>query len=127
MAHRLLIVDDEPEIRETLAHYFRRVGYAVETAGAVPEGLDKMHQGCDAILSDIKMPEASGIDLLQQARRLNPQVGVFLITGYPTLDTMIDAKQYGAVAYFRKPLKLADVDARLRAFLGDAGPPGNGD
>jgi DNA-binding NtrC family response regulator len=112
-----LIVDDEAEIRFTLAQYFGGVGYAVETAADVPEGLEKLSRGVDIVLSDVKMPGESGIDLLRQARRVNPDVGVFLITGYPTLDTMIDAKQFGAVALFRKPLKLAELDARLRAFL----------
>jgi len=61
------------------------------------------------------------MDFLQQARRINPKLGVFFITGYPTLETVIDAKQLGAVAYFRKPLNLAQVESRLRAFLGEDG------
>jgi len=116
---RLLIVDDEEGIRLSLAEYFGRVGFSVETAPDVSQALDKLSQGIDVVLSDIKMPGASGIDFLQQARRLNPQVGIFLITGYPTLETVIDAKQYEASGYFRKPLKLVEVDSRLRAFLGE--------
>jgi len=129
---RLLIVDDETEIRSTLAEYFGAVGYAVETAADAAEGLEKLSLGVDIVLSDIKMPGESGIDFLQHARRVNPGVGVFLITGFPTLDTMIDAKQFGAVALFRKPLKLAELDARLRTFLtsegrcGEPAGPGNG-
>jgi DNA-binding response OmpR family regulator len=116
---RLLILDDEDEIRTTLAQYFGSIGYSVDTAASVPEALERLPGGIQAVLSDIRMPEASGIDFLQQARRINPKVGVFLITGYPTLETVIDAKQYGAVAYFRKPLNLMEVDSRLRAFLGE--------
>lgn len=116
---RLLIVDDEEEIRATLAQYFGSVGYAVEGAASAAEALEKLSRGFDVVLTDIKMPGTSGIDFLQEARRRNPKVGIFLMTGYPTLDTVIDAKQYGAVAYFRKPLKLGEVDSRLRAFLGD--------
>lgn len=116
---RLLIVDDETEIRSTLAQYFGSVGYAVETAPDVAEALQKLASGFDIVLSDIKMPGVSGIEFLQQARRTNPRVGVFLITGYPTLETVIDAKQHGAVGYFRKPLKLKEVIARLRGYLGE--------
>ncbi len=116
---RLLIVDDEAEIRTTLAQYFGGVGYAIETAGDLPEALTKLSGEIDAVVSDIKMPGGSGIDFLQQVRRVNPQVGVFLITGYPTLETVIDAKQHGAVAYFRKPLKFVELDSRIRAFLGE--------
>ncbi|HSB67705.1 MAG TPA: response regulator, partial [Candidatus Methylomirabilis sp.] len=79
---RLLIVDDETEIRNTLAQYFGSVGYAVETAQDVSEALQKLPSGFDIVLSDIKMPGVSGIEFLQQARRTNPRLGIFLITGY---------------------------------------------
>jgi CheY-like chemotaxis protein len=115
----LLILDDEEEIRTTLAEYFRSVGYTVDTAATAPEALGKLSAGFQAVLSDIRMPDVSGIEFLQQARRVNPNIGVFLITGYPTLETVIDAKQYGAVAYFRKPLNLMEVESRLRAHLGE--------
>ena len=119
---RLLIVDDEVQIRGTLAQYFSRLGYHVDMAADGSEALSKLPHGFDAILADIKMPGMDGMELLQHARRLNPGVGVFLITGYPGLDTLIEAKQYGAIAYFRKPLRLIEVDSQLRAFLGeDAG------
>jgi DNA-binding response OmpR family regulator len=114
---RLLILDDEEEIRTTLAQYFGSLGYSVDTAAGVVEALEKLPTGFQVVLSDIRMPGVSGIEFLQQARRINPALGIFLITGYPTLETVIDAKQYGAVAYFRKPLNLIEVDARLRAFL----------
>jgi DNA-binding response OmpR family regulator len=115
----LLILDDEEEIRTTLAEYFTSVGYTVDTAATASEALSKLPAGFQAVLSDIRMPDVSGIEFLQQARRVNPGIGVFLITGYPTLETVIDAKQYGAVAYFRKPLNLMDVESRLRAYLGE--------
>ena len=114
---RLLILDDEEEIRTTLAQYFGNLGYSIDMAADVSEALQKLPTGFQVVLSDIRMPGVSGIEFLQQARRINPALGVFLITGYPTLETVIDAKQYGAIAYFRKPLNLGDVDARLRAFL----------
>jgi len=116
---RLLILDDEDEIRSTLTEYFEGLGYAVDSAATVPEAMEKLPNGFEVVLSDIRMPGVSGIEFLQQVRRTTPAPGIFLITGYPTLETVIDAKQYGAVAYFRKPLNLAEVDARLRAFLGE--------
>lgn len=116
---RLLIVDDEGEIRSTLAQYFASVGYEVEVAADAAEALQKLPAGYDIVLSDIKMPGSTGIDFLRQARQIDTKVGIFLITGYPTLETLIDAKQFGAVAYFRKPLNLMEVDSRLRAYLGE--------
>ncbi len=117
--NRLLIVDDEEEICSTLAQYFGSVGYAVETAPDAPQALEKLLQGFDVVLSDIRMPGVNGIEFLERARNINPQIGIVLMTGYPTLETVIDAKHHGAVAYFRKPLKLTEVDSRLRAFLGE--------
>jgi CheY-like chemotaxis protein/anti-anti-sigma regulatory factor len=116
---RLLIIDDEEEIRTTLAEYFQSVGYAVDTAPDTATALERLGDQPQVILSDIRMPGESGIQFLQQARKRNPDVGVFLITGYPTLETVIDAKQYGAAAYFRKPLNLMEVDSRIRAYLGE--------
>lgn len=114
---RVLIVDDEADIRETIEQFLTTVGYKVASAADVPTALATLPQGFDAVLCDIRLPGADGIDFLREAHRTNPALGVFLITGFPTLETLIDAKQHGAVAYLRKPLVLSEVAARLRAFL----------
>jgi len=118
MHPRLLVLDDETWVRTTLAAYFEAMGYSVETAASVPEALQKLTRQFDVVLSDVRMPGADGIDFLQAARQSNPRLGVFLMTGYPTLETVMDAKQHGAAAYFRKPLQLSEVASRLRDFLG---------
>lgn len=114
---RLLIVDDEPQVRRMLETYFVDAGYDVTAVPDVPTALARLPEGFDVVLSDIKMPEIGGIEFLRHARQVAPKVGIFLITGYPTVETIIDAKQYGAAGYLRKPLKLVEVDSRLRAFL----------
>jgi DNA-binding NtrC family response regulator len=114
---RLLILDDETAVRQTFEAYFRQVGYAVTACGDVRAGLQCLADGIDVVLSDIRMPGADGVDFLRAARQLQPDVGIFLITGYPTVESIIDAKRAGAQAYFRKPVSLAEVDQRLRAFL----------
>lgn len=117
---RLLILDDEEDIRTTLGAYFGALGYTVETAATVPETLAKLHGDSQVVLADIRLPGSSGLDFLQEARWLHPALGVLLMTGYPTLEALIDARQWAATAYFRKPLNLVDVAARLRALLGEA-------
>ena len=82
--HRLLAVDDDETIRTMLKDFFEGAGYAVDTAANVPEALEKLSQEYHVVLSDISMPEVSGIDCLQQAHRVNPALGIFLITAYPT-------------------------------------------
>ncbi len=114
---RLLVVDDDALIRTMLKDYFESVGYAVDMAQDATEALGRLSEDYDAILSDIMMPKTSGIDLLQEIRTKAPRALVFLVTACPSLDTLNAAKRYGAVAYFRKPLKLMEVEARVRGFL----------
>jgi signal transduction histidine kinase/DNA-binding response OmpR family regulator len=120
---RLLILDDEPQIRQMLDDYFREAGYSVTVVSDVPTALGVLPEGVDVVLSDIQMPGGTGIDFLRQARQINPDLGIFLITGYPTVETLVNARIEGAAGYFRKPLHLEEIDARLRAFLAKrAGP-----
>jgi CheY-like chemotaxis protein len=114
----LLVVDDEPEIRTTLAEFLGSAGYAVETAGTVEEACEKLPGDFDLILSDIRFPDQDGFQLLKEAREANPELAVFLLTGYPSVDTIMEAKRWGAKAYFQKPLQLEQLEAKLRAHLG---------
>ena len=100
-----------------LAEFFSDAEFEVTTAADVPTALAVLPNGFDVLVSDIRMPGQSGIDLLQQAKTQHPAMGVFLITGYPTIDTVVDAKCHGAQAYFRKPLDLEAMERRIREFL----------
>jgi len=115
--HRLLAVDDDETIRTMLRDFFEGAGYAVDTAQDAGEALQKLSQDYDVILSDVMMPKISGIDLLQQVRTKKPKALVFLITASPSLETLSAAKRYGAMAFFKKPLKLMEMEARIRGFL----------
>jgi CheY-like chemotaxis protein len=115
--HRLLAVDDDETIRTMLKDFFEGAGYAVDTAQDAGEALQRLSQDYDVILSDVMMPKVSGIDLLQQVRSKKPKALVFLITASPSLETLSAAKRYGAMAYFKKPLKLMEMEARIRGFL----------
>lgn len=124
---KLLVVDDDQLTRTMVKDHFEEAGYFVDTAHDVSAAMAKLARDYDAILSDIVMPGSTGLDLLQQIRARNPLVKVFLITARPTLKTLDQAKRYGASAYFRKPLKLPEVEARIRGFLGtDSVPMPNG-
>ncbi len=116
---RILVVDDEPEICATIATYFGTAGYTVETVPTAAEALDKLPGDFDALVSDIRLPETDGFALIQEARRRKPDLGIFLITGYPTLESVLEAKRQGVLAYFSKPLQLEEMEARLQAFLGE--------
>jgi len=123
----VLVVDDDKLIRTMLSDFLTEAGYAVDTAEDAKQALERLAEPYDAMLSDIMMPGVSGIELLQQVRARSPQLGVFLLTAYPKLETLHEARRCGAIGYFKKPLKLEEIDQRLRSFLGEeAQPPVDG-
>jgi len=94
---RLLIVDDERSMRELLELVFKRDGYAVETAANGVEALDKIrNRAFDLIISDVRMPDMNGIELLEQVRVASPETLVIMLTAFATVDTARRAFKLGA-------------------------------
>lgn len=126
MSKSILIVDDEPDICELLSFEFEAEGFETFTAGNAREGIAVLEtQTVDAILSDIRMPGGTGIELLAWVRQNRPLSIVFvLMTGYSdiSLDT---AFQLGAHGIFHKPLDMDEVTQFINRCLGsptDTGP-----
>ncbi len=108
MAH-LLIVDDERSICELLEITFRKEGHRVEVANSVDAARRKIDsQIFDIIISDIRMPGASGVDLLKIVKEVSPSTVFLLITGVPTIETAISALNAGADRYVIKDHDLVD-------------------
>jgi two-component system response regulator PilR (NtrC family) len=108
MAH-LLVVDDQKAICELLEITFRKEGHRVEVAStgeAAKRRIDS--QIFDIIISDIRLPDVSGVELLRRAKEMSPSTVFILITGVPTLETAIDAVNYGADRYVIKGDKLTE-------------------
>ena len=109
---RILVVDDEESIRLTLATFLSNAGYGVETAEDVPTALKRLKDGkFDVVISDIVMPRATGVELLQTIRRESPKVQVIMMTGQPTVETAAATVRAGAFDYLVKPVP---KDAMLR-------------
>ncbi len=105
----LLIVDDERSICEMLDIAFRKTGHRVETATSVAEARRKLQGGMfDLIVADIKMPQATGLDLLREVRESQPETLVILITAHGTTGTAHQAGQMGAYAYLEKSHELVE-------------------
>ena len=99
----LLVVDDERSICEVLEIAFRKEGHRVETVNSVAEARRKLQtQIYDVVISDIKMPQASGMELLQHVRETHPETQVILLTGYGSLETAMKAVKMGAFDYIIK-------------------------
>ncbi|MFZ1032972.1 MAG: sigma-54 dependent transcriptional regulator [Candidatus Acidiferrales bacterium] len=108
MAH-LLVVDDEPSICELLEISFRKEGHKVEVASNGQAAKRRLaSQVFDIVISDICMPDMDGVELLQYSKEVSPSAIFILITGVPTVDTAIDAVNFGADRYVIKGDRLLD-------------------
>lgn len=111
----VLIVDDEPAIRQILSNIVEREGHRVTVAENGSSGLACLKsQSFDLAISDVRMPDFSGIELLQQARELNIDTQFIIMTAYASVNTAIEAMRAGAYDYMMKPLRHEDVKHRLK-------------
>ncbi|MGK5091707.1 response regulator [Deltaproteobacteria bacterium TL4] len=101
---KLLIVDDEPVILKTLALLFEPEGLKVTCTTSPHEALDLMREDLfQIVLCDIKMPEMLGSELLRELKKINPLCQVIMMTGYSSLNYVIECLGHGACDYFTKP------------------------
>jgi signal transduction histidine kinase/CheY-like chemotaxis protein len=107
---RILVVDDEEIMLKLACDALRSQGHDVTGSSRPAEALDKLkHQKFDFILTDIKMPEMDGMELIQSAHRIDPSMGAIFMTGYASLDTAKRAIQEGAYDYILKPFDLQEI------------------
>src|SRR5260370_10440935 len=100
----LLIVDDELSMRQFLTHLFQRDGHAIRVAENGREAMARLReQAADVIISDVKMPDMGGIDLLRAARELHPDVEVIMMTAFANEQTAHEAFLLGALDFVHKP------------------------
>ncbi len=114
----ILVVDDEPLIRATLAEYLGQEGFEVLTCASGEEALETASQRRFAVaLCDMQLPGIDGLELLARLQRLNPDTFVLLITAYATVENAVQAFQRGAHDYLMKPILLDEVAAKIRRLL----------
>ncbi|MGD9175955.1 MAG: response regulator, partial [Desulfobacterales bacterium] len=112
---RLLIIDDEENMRHMLSKVLTKAGYTIETASNGHEGLKMTDRNAyDFILCDIKMPNMSGMDFLKAARDKIRSTTVIMMSAYGTIDTAIAAMKLGAYDYISKPFKTDEVYLTLK-------------
>ncbi len=100
----ILIIDDEKAIRKTLGEILSYEGYKMDEAGDGEEALKKFKEKAyDVVLCDIKMPKMDGIEFLEKAREINPDVPIIMISGHGTIETAVEAVKKGAYDYISKP------------------------
>ncbi|OGW17589.1 MAG: hypothetical protein A3G93_13730 [Nitrospinae bacterium RIFCSPLOWO2_12_FULL_45_22] len=107
----ILIVDDDKKSVEFLSQLLDKEGRKIETAEEGLGAIKKLEEkDFDLVITDLKMPGASGIEVLKTARKINPKVLVIVITGFATLNTALEAIEAGAYSYLTKPFKLDEIE-----------------
>ncbi len=115
---KILVVDDEESIREFLQIMLKREKMDVELAANGREGLKKFTEGdYDLVISDIQMPELSGLELLTKIKEKNPSALVLMITAFGSTETAVEAMKLGAYDFLTKPFKIDDVKLRIEKAL----------
>lgn len=113
-SRRVLVVEDDVDIRELLVEYFRARGYAVTGAEDGRAAVTALERAAfDLVLTDLQLPGTDGLGVLAAARRLHPAIYVVIVTGFASLDSAIQAVRLGAYDYLTKPFSLGQIDVVL--------------
>jgi DNA-binding NtrC family response regulator len=117
-SERILVVEDEERTREFLREFLEVEGFDVETATDGQEAIETLESmEFDLVLTDMKMPKADGLAVLEGIRRINPQTAAIVFTGYGTIDTAVKAVKLGAYDYITKPLKTDEISMVIQRAL----------
>ena len=119
MAERLiLVVDDEEPQRRVLAGFLRKAGYEVEAVGNADEALAVVaSRTVDLVLTDLRMPGKTGVELLDAVHGVNPEIPVVVMTAYGTVSSAVDAMKRGAADYLGKPVDLDELEVLVARTL----------
>ncbi|MEZ0311411.1 MAG: sigma-54-dependent transcriptional regulator [Myxococcota bacterium] len=114
----ILVVDDEPGIRESLQKILEREGFVVTITDSGTEALDKVRgERINLILSDVMMPKMSGIELLRAVKAISPAIEVVMMTAFGTVENAVECMREGAYDFIPKPLKRAVVVSSVQRAL----------
>jgi DNA-binding NtrC family response regulator len=117
----ILVVDDDANVRNSLAAILSQAGYRVVTAGIVCDAIDSLVSECfDLVLLDLKLPDMGGLALLSNLNFVYPKLPVMILTGYSTADYLEEAERCGARGYFLKPVDPALLLDCVREVLSES-------
>ena len=112
---RVLVIDDDPGVRESMARMLRQAGYAVQVAESGEQGLEQARGGgFDVIISDMRMPGLSGLDVLRTLREARVDASFIVMTGFGTVDSAVEAMKLGALDFVQKPFFRDELLKALR-------------
>jgi DNA-binding response OmpR family regulator len=115
---KILLIEDEPELRKSIKQYLHQEGYLVESASDFIKALEKVSvYEYDCILVDITLPKGSGLDIIKQLKVNNSKAGIIIISAKNSADDKIIGLDLGADDYLAKPFNLAELNSRIKALI----------
>ncbi|MDP2385802.1 MAG: response regulator transcription factor [Bacteroidota bacterium] len=115
---KILLIEDEPELRKSVKQYLYQEGFLVESANDYQSASEKVNEyEYDCILIDITLPKGSGLDIVKQLKQKNSKAGVIIISAKNSIDDKITGLDLGADDYLPKPFELAELNARIKALI----------
>lgn len=115
---KVLIIEDEPELREIIQRYLEKERYVVECAENLQSGMLKISDyNYDCILLDIMLPDGNGLNLLRELKEMHKQENVIIISAKDSLEDKIEGLELGADDYLPKPFHLAELQARIKSVI----------
>lgn len=121
MKKRILIVDDDDELRANLSEILKGNGYQTDEASSGKEAIEKaVSEEFDIVLLDLMMPGISGMDVLTELKKVKPRTKVIMITAFATIDNAVEAIKKGAADYISKPFRIEELDITIRRGLEEA-------
>lgn len=115
---KILLIEDEPELRRSIKQYLQQEGYLIESADNFTKAAEKANvYTYDCVLVDITLPGGNGLDLIRQLKAAKSRTGVIIISAKNSLDDKINGLELGADDYLTKPFHLSELNARIKALI----------
>lgn len=116
--YSILIVDDEDAQRNILKGYLEKKGYRIFSASSGNEGIKSVRENViDIVLSDFKMPDKTGLEVLEEVKKINPEISFVILTAYGTIENAVKAMRLGAFDYISKPVDLDELDLMIERII----------
>lgn len=114
----ILVIDDEPSIRSFLGEVLQRMNYNVDLAGSGEKALRQLHQeNYDLLITDIRLPDISGMEILKATKKLKYKPGVILVTAFATVEDAVVAMKQGAYDYIKKPISATSFQVLVENYF----------
>jgi DNA-binding response OmpR family regulator len=123
---KLLLIEDDKDLLRSMLFYFDSLGYRVERAKTIKDGLELIdsHQ-YDCLVLDVNLPDGSGLEILRKLKRKKSNTGVLILSANSELDDKLDGLEIGADDYLTKPFHLSELNARIRSIVRRNNADGN--